>query len=124
MHAMLLLNADNGGGAYEKARRVYKACLSAEKSEEEKSVEHLRGLIRENGGWPLVEKGSNSDRWNGENFDWVMQIAKITRNFGVHALFKVFPGIDYKNTKKYMLYVSISRLLSFLSIKISYIKVT
>lgn len=104
LQAMLPLNTENEPEAYEKARKMYTACLDTEKSKEEKSVGQLKGLIRELGGWPLVDKSSN---WNEASFDWVLQVAKIIKNFGVHPLFKVFPGIDYKNTKRYILYVSI-----------------
>ena len=47
------------------AKDVYKSCMDKDRIEE-LGVEPLKGILRELGGWPVLE-GSN---WNGDGYIW------------------------------------------------------
>ena len=58
------------------ARNVYKACMDLDQIEEA-GLEPLKQMLREMGGWPVLE----GDSWNAEKFNWIDTVYTF-RNHG------------------------------------------
>ena len=49
-------------------RNVYKACMDEERIEKI-GLEPLKNMLRELGGWPVLEKD-----WDASNFSWIESV--------------------------------------------------
>lgn len=81
---------------------MYSACISNKKSEM-KYVSNLKVLINNLGGWPII-----NHTWNASDYDWIVNVASITRIFGIYPLLKLHVFIDLYNTSQHSIYVRIN----------------
>ncbi|XP_060523313.1 neprilysin-1-like [Cylas formicarius] len=88
-----------------KAKTFYEACVNFG-SHEDRYVINLKLLIDYFSGWPLAE-----DKWSGVNYNWLESVAQINKVLDVHPIFKFHVGIDYKDTRKYSIYIEPGTLI-------------
>lgn len=75
-----------------KAKNLYNSCMNYDVIKE-RGVEPLLSLLRELGGWPLLEQN-----WDGENFDWLLLVAQL-RKFNNDILIGQWVGPDIQQSE-------------------------
>lgn len=61
--------------------------------EENDNIKHLKSLIGE---WSLISQQ-----------DWGEKVVNVIRNVGVYPVLKIFPDLDFNDTNKRIIYVSL-----------------
>jgi len=93
--------AGNEPQAYQNVRNYFQACMDT-KGIEEKSVEHLKALLDDIGGWPVL-MGEN---WKGENFKWhELSMKASDKGFSSDRMISIGISTDDKNSTKRILEV-------------------
>ena len=87
--------------AYQNVRNYFQACMDT-KGIEEKSVEHLRALLDDIGGWPVLM----GDEWRGEDFKWYELSMKASdKGFSSDRMISIGISTDDKDSKRRILEV-------------------
>lgn len=84
-------------------KNLYRACMNKTAIEED-GLKTIKAIMKQFGGWPLLEKA-----WNEDSFDWVKTIynyRKVGYSVDYYVDFSV--SIDLKNSTKRIIDVSIS----------------
>ena len=85
--------------AYQNVRNYFQACMDT-KGIEEKSVEHLRALLDDIGGWPVLM----GDKWKGEDFKWYELSMKASdKGFSSDRMISIGISTDDKDSKRRIL---------------------
>lgn len=85
-----------------KARFMYLVCLEPNRN----YLDELILFCRAMGGWPLA-----GERKTPKEYNWAKKIADITRFVNISPVLKLFADINYKNTSRHIIYVSIFIIL-------------
>merc|ERR1712110_1251322 len=87
--------------AYQNVRNYFHACMDT-KGIEETSVEHLKALLGDIGGWPVLM----GDNWRGENFKWhELSMKASDKGFSSDRMISIGISTDDKNSTKRILEV-------------------
>ncbi|XP_044272718.1 endothelin-converting enzyme 1-like [Tribolium madens] len=80
----------------------YRSCLNTA-DHETKYLKELKTFIDGLGGWGLITSRDEND--------WFHQLAVVTRVLGIHPILKIHVDLDYKDPKKYAIYVEPGNLI-------------
>lgn len=99
-----ILEDKDQNGIVKEAQLFYRSCVDFQEQEQF----NFRDLQ------VLLELYYN--RWMNKqkHIDWVEEIMGITKTFNIHPIFKFHINIDYKNTRRYVPYVSVYFIFSYL----------
>merc|ERR1711936_1269542 len=87
--------------AYQNVRNYFHACMDT-KGIEEKSVEHLKAMLDDIGGWPVLMR----DNWQGENFKWYELSMKASdKGFSSDRMISIGISTDDKDSTRRILEV-------------------
>merc|ERR1711981_850434 len=87
--------------AYQNVRNYFQACMDT-KGIEEKSVEHLKALLDDIGGWPVLM----GDNWRGENFKWhELSMKASDKGFSSDRMISIGISTDDKDSTRRILEV-------------------
>merc|ERR1712032_30506 len=93
--------ADNEPQAYQNVRNYFQACMDT-KGIEEKSVEQLKALLDDIGGWPVLV----GDKWEGENFKWhELSMKASDKGFSSDRMISIGISTDDKDSTRRILEV-------------------
>ena len=93
--------AGNEPQAYQNVRNYFQACMDTE-GIEEKSVEHLKALLDDLGGWPVLV----GDTWQGENFKWhELSMKASDKGFSSDRMISIGISTDDKDSTRRILEV-------------------
>ncbi|XP_015111047.1 neprilysin-2 isoform X3 [Diachasma alloeum] len=89
--------------AYKLAKKLYKSCMN-ETAIEAQDFKPLLSILQKLGGWPVLE----GDQWNEETFNWTQSVYNLSDlGYFVNYFFKISIEVDFKNTTKHVLYISL-----------------
>jgi len=87
--------------AYQNVRNMYYSCMDTE-TIENKSVQQLKDILSEVGGWPVLM----GDDWNGEGFKWHdLSVKASLQGFNTDRMISIGISTDAKNSVKRILEV-------------------
>ncbi|XP_063869104.1 mucin-3B-like isoform X2 [Scylla paramamosain] len=78
-------------------KTLYAGCMNTE-AIEAMGAEPLLALLRELGGWPVLE----GDAWNNTDYDWVRQMARL-RNYNNDILISEWVAADITNSSNHII---------------------
>lgn len=92
----------NESKSFRLAKTFYSSCLN-ETYIEEHGLQLIADILKELGGWPVVE----GDSWLENEFDWIETTKKFRRmGFGTDGIFSLRIETDLKNSTRRVLIVS------------------
>lgn len=84
------------------AKYFYLACINTDIIEE-RGIKPIIDMLESFGGWPVLW----GDSWSEGNFDWIETIKLFRqKGFNTNVIFTLKIDIDWKNSSKYISYVS------------------
>lgn len=88
---------------YQLAKDFYLACLN-ETIIEDRGMKPLADLLKELGGWPVVE----GDSWSEDDFNWIETVKKFRRmGLETQSIFSLYIDTDLRNSSRRILYVKL-----------------
>lgn len=85
------------------AKYFYASCINQYKTTDEHTIEQMKDILGELGGWPVVVGSA----WQSRNFNWIETVKKFRRRgLNTDAIFTLSVETDLKNSSKRVLIVS------------------
>lgn len=93
----------NESKAVKLAKNYYQSCMN-QSIIDERGIKPLSDMLNAFGGWPVVK----GDSWSEKNFNWIEMLKKFRiQGFKRSMIFSFGLGLDYKNSTRYVLAVSV-----------------
>lgn len=94
--------------SFQLVKNLYKTCLKTNNNNSDRSLDRLKKMVHEAGGWPVLE----GENWRSNEFIWKDSILKLFNlGFNIDFLLNMYVDVDLKNSLKRVIYLDKSSLV-------------